>query len=89
MSFLLFGMEGGADSPVEAGMEFLVSLNEVRGQTMKITQKPLGSRFGLEEVQAVIRVMLSGEVSGLTKEGEGDAFVREFAEYCGAKYAMP
>jgi len=56
---------------------------------MKITQKPLGSRFGLEEVQAVIRVMLSGEVSGLTKEGEGDAFAREFAEYCGAKYAMP
>lgn len=56
---------------------------------MKIVQKPFGSRFGLEEVQAVIRAMLSGEVSGLTRGGEGDAFGEEFAEYCGAKYAMP
>ncbi len=56
---------------------------------MKLVQKPLGSRFGLEEIQAVIRAMLSGEVSGLTREGEGDAFAREFAEYCGANYALP
>jgi perosamine synthetase len=33
--------------------------------------------------------MQSGKVSGLTREGEGDAFAREFAEYCGAQYALP
>ena len=56
---------------------------------MKIEQKPFGSRFGLEEITAVVRAMRSGEVSGLTRSGEGDAFAKEFAEYCGAQYALP
>jgi len=56
---------------------------------MKVVQKPFGSRFGLEEAEAVLRAMQSGTVSGLTSGGEGDAFSKEFAEYCGAKYALP
>ena len=57
---------------------------------MKIVQKLLGSRFGIdEEVEAVTRVMRSGLVSGLTAGGEGDAFASEFAHYCGIPYALP
>jgi len=56
---------------------------------MKVVQKPFGSRFGLEEVEAVLRAMQSGQVSGLTREGEGDAFAKEFAEYCGAQHSLP
>ena len=56
---------------------------------MKIMQKPFGSQFGLEEVEAVVRVMQSGQISGLTRDGEVDAFAREFAEYSGAKHALP
>ena len=56
---------------------------------MKIVQKPLGSRFGLEEVEAVVRAMQSGRVSGLTQGGEGDAFAQEYAQYCGARHAVP
>jgi perosamine synthetase len=56
---------------------------------MKVVQKPFGSRFGPEEMEAVARAMASGTVSGLTRGGEGDAFAEEFAEYCGAQYALP
>jgi perosamine synthetase len=56
---------------------------------MKVMQKPFGSRFGLEEIEAVVRAMQSEQVSGLTREGEGDAFAKEFAEYCGAQHALP
>ena len=56
---------------------------------MKIVQKPFGSRFGLEEIEAVIRAMRSDQVSGLTRDGEGDAFGKEFAAYCNAKLAIP
>ena len=56
---------------------------------MKVVQHPMGSRFGLDEIEAVIRVMNSGRVSGLTSEGEVDAFAREFAAYCGTDFALP
>lgn len=57
---------------------------------MNIVQRPLGSRFDIDdEIQAVIRVMKSGRASGLTEGGEADAFAREFADYCGVKYALP
>ena len=56
---------------------------------MQITQQPFGSRFGLDEIEAVIRVMKSGRVSGLTSEGEVDAFAREFAEHCGVRFGLP
>jgi hypothetical protein len=38
---------------------------------MKVTQHPFGSRFGLGEIEAVISVMKTGRVSGLTSEGDG------------------
>jgi len=56
---------------------------------MNVVQHPLGSRFGLDEIEAVIRVMKSGRVSGLTSEGEVDAFAREFADHCGVDFALP
>ena len=57
---------------------------------MKIVQHPLGSRFDIEEEgEAVIRVMKSGQASGLTKDGEGDTFAEEFAAYCNVSYALP
>jgi perosamine synthetase len=57
---------------------------------MKIVQHVLGSRFDIrEEIEAVSRVMKSGHVSGLTTDGEGDAFAAEFAAYCGVPYALP
>jgi perosamine synthetase len=57
--------------------------------SMKVTQQPFGSRFGLDEIEAVIRVMKSGRVSGLTSEGEVDGFAREFADHCGVRFALP
>jgi perosamine synthetase len=56
---------------------------------LRVTQQPFGSRFGLDEIEAVIRVMKSGRVSGLTSEGEVDAFANEFAEHCGVRFALP
>ena len=56
---------------------------------MEVTQQPFGSRFGLDEIEAVIRVMKSGRVSGLTSEGEVDSFASEFAEHCGVRFALP
>jgi len=57
---------------------------------MKIVQHVLDSRFDIcEEIEAVSRVMRSGHVSGLTANGEGDAFAAEFAAYCGVPYALP
>ena len=60
----------------------------LRDQTMTIIQKPLGSRFGPEEIEAVCRAMRSGRVSGLTKEGEVDAFARELAERRGSCFVF-
>jgi len=57
---------------------------------MKIVQHALGSRFDIgEELDAVRRVLESGHVSGLTANGEGDAFAAEFAAYCGVPFALP
>ena len=56
---------------------------------VQVTQQPFGSRFGLDEIEAVIRVMKSGRVSGLTSDGEVDAFATEFAEHCGVRFALP
>ncbi len=56
---------------------------------MKIAQNALGTRFGMEEIEAVIRAMKSGHASGLTSDGEGARFAQEFADYCGVEFALP
>ena len=56
---------------------------------MDVTQNALGTRFGIEEIEAVTRAMQSGHTSGLTSDGEGANFAKEFAEYCGVEFALP
>jgi perosamine synthetase len=56
---------------------------------MDVIQNALGTRFGIEEIEAVTRAMQSGHTSGLTSDGEGANFAKEFAEYCGVEFALP
>ncbi len=53
----------------------------------KVQENPLGTIIGEEEIEAVARVLRSGE--GLSWTGENLAkFQKEFAEYCGVKHAV-
>ena len=52
---------------------------------MKVVKRPFGSRYGLEEAEAVFRVLKNAPVNGMTLGPELQAFEREFAEYTGAK----
>ena len=51
-----------------------------------IKEYPVGTIFGEEELAAIKRVFDSGAV--LSRGSEIDIFEKEFAEYCGAKYAV-
>jgi perosamine synthetase len=51
-----------------------------------ITEYPVGTIFGDEELTAIKHVLDSGMV--LSRGEEIDMFEREFADYCGAKYAV-
>jgi perosamine synthetase len=52
----------------------------------KIEEYPVGSIFGEEEVDAVRRVLESGDY--LSRGKDLDLFEEEFAAYCGAKHAV-
>lgn len=52
----------------------------------KIEEYPVGTMFDEEEIQAVRRVLMSGET--LTRGKDVDLFEKEFAEYVGAKHAV-
>jgi len=51
-----------------------------------IEEYPVGSLFGPEELEAIRRVLESGDA--LTRGPDVKLFEDEFAEYCGAKYAV-
>lgn len=51
-----------------------------------ITEYPVGSILGGEEIDAVRRVIESGDA--LTRGKDVGLFEKEFAEYCGSKYAV-
>ena len=51
-----------------------------------IKEYPVGTIFGDEELAAIKHVLDSGMV--LSRGEEIDMFEREFADYCGAKYAV-
>ena len=51
-----------------------------------IKEYPVGTLFGEEEIDAIRRVLQSGEP--LTRGQDVELFEKEFAEYCGAKYAV-
>ena len=53
---------------------------------MEIIELPVGTVFGEEEIEAVQRVIKSGDP--LTRGPDVDLFEKEFAEYCGAKHAV-
>jgi len=53
---------------------------------MKISEYPVGTTYGEEEIQAVRRVLDSGDP--LTRGPDVDYFEEEFAQYCGAKHAI-
>jgi len=52
----------------------------------KIEEYPVGTIFGEEEIEAVRRVIMSGET--LTRGKDVELFEKEFADYIGAKYAI-
>jgi len=52
----------------------------------KIEEYPVGSILGQEELDAVRRVLESGDA--LTRGPEVELFEKEFSEYCNAKYAV-
>ena len=52
----------------------------------KIEEYPVGSILGQEELEAVRRVIESGDP--LTRGPDVELFEKEFAEYCNAKYAV-
>ena len=54
--------------------------------TRIIEEYPVGSIFGEEELEAVKRVLESGD--SLTRGPDVELFEKEFAEYCHAKYAV-
>ena len=51
-----------------------------------IKEYPVGSILGNEEIDAIRRVLESGD--NLTRGKDVDLFEQEFAEYCGAKHAV-
>jgi perosamine synthetase len=53
---------------------------------MDIKEYPVGSIFGQEEIEAIQRVLNSGEP--LTRGPDVEMFEGEFAAYCGAKHAI-
>jgi len=53
-----------------------------------VPESKFGSRFGLDEVEAVIRSWQSEGLS-LVRDGELDHFAEEFKEHCGCQYAFP
>lgn len=53
---------------------------------MKIKENPVGSIFGEEEMEAVQRVLNSGDP--LTRGHDVELFEQEFAQYCDAKHAI-
>lgn len=57
----------------------------IEDDLVEIRQNALGTRFGIEEIEAVIRAMRNGHASGLTSDGEG----ARFARYCGVEFALP
>ena len=61
----------------------------IEDDLVEIIQNALATRFGIEEIEAVIRAMRSGHASGLTSDGEGARFAREFARSCGVEFALP
>lgn len=52
----------------------------------RIEENPVGTIFNDEEIEAVKRVLMSGE--SLTRGQDVDLFEKEFAEYVGARYAV-
>jgi len=52
----------------------------------RIEEYPVGSILGQEELDAVRRVLESGDA--LTRGSDVELFEKEFAEYCNAKYAV-
>jgi perosamine synthetase len=53
---------------------------------MKIKEYQVGTIFGEGEIEAVQRVLNSGD--SLTRGSDVDLFEKEFAEYCGTKHAI-
>lgn len=53
---------------------------------MIIDEHPVGTLYGEEEIEAVRRVIESGDA--LTRGPDVELFEKEFADYCGAKYAV-
>lgn len=51
-----------------------------------VEEYPVGTIFGEEEIEAIRRVLESGEP--LTRGPDVELFEKEFAAYCGAKYAV-
>ena len=51
-----------------------------------IKEYPVGTIFGQEELDAIKRVLESGDP--LTRGPDVELFEKEFAEYCNAKYAV-
>ncbi len=54
----------------------------------QVPESKFGSRYGLEEIDAVVRAMRSEGLS-LVRDGELDHFAEEFAAYCGVRHAFP
>jgi len=55
-------------------------------KTRLIEEYPVGTLFGEEELDAIRRVLESGDP--LTRGPDVELFEKEFAEYCNAKYAV-
>ena len=55
-------------------------------QRPRIEEYSVGTTFNEEEVEAVRRVLMSGE--SLTRGEDVELFEKEFAEYAGARYAI-
>jgi len=57
-----------------------------KSKNQRIEEYPVGTIFGEEEIEAIRRVLESGEA--LTRGPDVELFEKEFAEYCGAKHAI-
>lgn len=61
-------------------------MKKSRKERARIEEYPVGTIFGEEEIEAIRRVLDSGVA--LTRGQDVELFEKEFAEYCGAKYAI-
>lgn len=61
-------------------------MNKIKKYQEIIKELPVGSTFGGEEIEAISRVLQSGD--SLTRGKDVELFEKEFAKYCNTKYAI-